>query len=433
MTKILVRAYTNLGYEEVDGTIDSFRKRYLVPWAMHRDGRVVYAEPTSSTPPNTDYLIPYDTQVSQDRRNLCHSELGVIALDKQFSHNALKKVSQGVYNFLEKKSASGENISFVEKFSKCVGQFLYGLSGYNSFGRFVDTDAPFDKREILKESIQAMINPATTLETLVNIHDGVGRSMIDPTDSHLYNKYMTWNKGIRPDNEGELIHRDWRGQKKIKTPDPITKYPNIPPSTLPGNVPSILKSGFSLVRFNQRLSRFPKLQSRHRGTDLYNRIAPKPVPKGIIIRPEVSGNIYWNQLDLRNELFGASPSGTTGTALAAAFTFGDFNQHGELFKEYLFAVIGYLIGGGMHSLHEVLSIVRLLGLEYNTGTLLGYDFEKSPAPTDSKGLVRGIASNNHFPLLPKTFLDSKYFEDWRDEYYDITILGGIHWRYNKFG
>jgi hypothetical protein len=69
---------------------------------------------------------------------------------------------------------------------------------------------------------------------------------------------------------------------------------------------------------------------------------------------------------------------------------------------------------------------------YNTGTLLGYDFSSSPAPSHDKGLVLGQVGKN-FPLLSQTFLSSKDFESWRDAYYDIVILGGTHWKFNSRG
>src|SRR5512135_1427290 len=107
----------------------------------------------------------------------------------------------------------------------------------------------------------------------------------------------------------------------------------------------------------------------------------------------------------------------------------------------------------MHTLHESLSILRLLHLEYNAGTLLGYandaGFKPKPSPfiskvnrydhdgniisrecksfdNDGKGYMRARVVRDSFPLLPKTFLGSKDFERWRDEYYDIVVLGGTH-------
>ena len=70
------------------------------------------------------------------------------------------------------------------------------------------------------------------------------------------------------------------------------------------------------------------------------------VPGGVY--PKLSPVTYFQDLDERNELFGAGPSGTTGTLLAAAMTFG--NLQDEMLKQYMFAIIGYLIGGGVISM-----------------------------------------------------------------------------------
>ena len=35
----------------------------------------------------------------------------------------------------------------------------------------------------------------------------------------------------------------------------------------------------------------------------------------------------------------------------------------------------------------------------------------------------------NYPLLPTKFLNSPEFQAWRDEYYDIVVLGGTHWTY----
>ena len=92
----------------------------------------------------------------------------------------------------------------------------------------------------------------------------------------------------------------------------------------------------------------------------------------------------------------------------------------------MFAVIGYLVGGGMHSLHELLAIMKWLPeqyrMEYNPGSFLRY--EKG---TGGVGLARA----DDFPALPMSFIGSPQFEAWRERYYDIVVLGGIHWMFNR--
>jgi hypothetical protein len=116
-----------------------------------------------------------------------------------------------------------------------------------------------------------------------------------------------------------------------------------------------------------------------------------------------SADAYYDDADLRNVLFGAGISGTTGTLLQAARAFGGITN-GELLKQYVLAIVGYLVGGGMHSYHESMSIAQRVGVPYNPGA--------------------------YQPSLPVAFIYSPQFAQWRDEYYDIVVLGATHWRFN---
>jgi hypothetical protein len=79
------------------------------------------------------------------------------------------------------------------------------------------------------------------------------------------------------------------------------------------------------------------------------------------------------------------------------------------------------VGGGCHSLHESLTVMGYHpDLEYNSSSLLGH----------KGGGVDRRADSASFPMLPMSFLSSSHFTKWRDEYYDITVLGGVHWLLN---
>jgi hypothetical protein len=75
-----------------------------------------------------------------------------------------------------------------------------------------------------------------------------------------------------------------------------------------------------------------------------------------------------------------------------------------MLKEYTLAIIGYLVGGGMHSYHESMVIAQKAGVPYNPGA-----FKDS---------------------LPASFSSSGDFKAWGVQYYDVVYLGAIHWRYN---
>lgn len=173
--------------------------------------------------------------------------------------------------------------------------------------------------------------------------------------------------------------------------------------------------------------RLPAVQPRNRGVDMFRRTVPHYTPQTPIpstARAEVSGVSYYRDLDTRNELFGAGPSGTTGTLIAAGIAFGRLS--GESLRQYLFAIVGYLVGGGMHSLHESLTVMGLIGskhgIVYSAGSLSG--FEK-------KSDILSVVKPGVFPTLPQSFLRSQQFASWRDTYYDIVVLGGTHWMFNS--
>ena len=86
MTRFLIRSFDDPnGYVErdyPDGALPRSREESYVPWGLTADQRVVYAR----TGEHTGWrggggLRPYDSQVSQMRRRLCQSELGLIALN----------------------------------------------------------------------------------------------------------------------------------------------------------------------------------------------------------------------------------------------------------------------------------------------------------------------------------------------------------------
>ena len=493
MGKFLVRDdKSGTGYAEVDNLPNRGDDPYL-PWAVTGARRVVFAPIAASNsvhvggdrpkatplmidakeaPKGTRVLLPenaqsqlrqvermpaglraYDTAVSQERRTMCHTALGLLALTKpRYSRDAVRSVSLGVRVFLTLKLA-GDYHKTQEMFYNGVGKYLYGTTNYLSFGRLSDKDLPkADGNKDLLEANQdrvwwearQILKDGDPLESALNIHDAVGRTCLKQTDGGKFVTYKEWLDKLRAEGDGEMINEGWRGRhdkEKDLVVNSETKWAKIKVegSKLPGSLSASLhseaKHGF--------------IQSRKRGVDKYFRISPKPAPEKV--DPLKSANRYYQDLDHYNELFGAGPSGTTGTLLAAAFTFGYFSVGDEEFKQYMFAIIGYLVGGGMHSLNESLAVLRLLKLEYNIGTMLSYKPVASFKPVNAATVTfkgkdgnpktqtfeghdyRHAKVSDKFPLLPASFTNSKDCDDWRDEYYDIVILGGTHWRQRAAG
>lgn len=84
-------------------------------------------------------------------------------------------------------------------------------------------------------------------------------------------------------------------------------------------------------------------------------------------------------------------SGTTSTLAIAATTFADLQTEAK--REYVLACVAYLVGGGMHTCHEVFWTGRLWQVPYMEG--------------------------QYAPTLPKTFTSSRDYEKWTAEFWDV--------------
>lgn len=402
MAKFLIRDDSKIkGWREVDGPLPRTRQLSYVPWAVTLQGRVVYA-PTGQHRDRARRggMRKYDTAVSQERRRKTQTELGSIVLrNPALTRSAVTKVSTGVKRFLTRKLFTDPKIK--ERYAAKVGKYMYGTK-YYSFGRFSDTLPTGTTSEVAhKMWIQALdtLDAGTSFASVMSIQDAAGK-LLTKADKQ-WATYDRWMTRLRPAGKGELFNPDMRGRKGIR---------GVAPSRIVG-----------IVHEDERLP-LPDVQLHNRAVDRNVRTMRHFSPSERIpddMRAEHSGLVYYRDLDTRNELFGAGPSGTTGTLIAAAKAFAGLD--GELVLQYLLAIVGYLVGGGMHSLHESLTTMRLMGAEYNSSSLLAYE---------RKSDILKVAKSDVFPLLPRSFLGSQQFARWRDTYYDVVILGGIHWMFN---
>ena len=415
MPPLLVRDDSQTsGYKNYTGLLPRTREESYVPWALTPERRVVYARSDQfRNKPSRAGLIPYDTFISKQRRRLCQSALGSIGLrNRSFTSEAVGKVSAGIKRFMIRKLWADRS-GALTTFSTNVAKYLYGTS-YMSFGRVSDTPLrlPDDAQRAWDECI-GILDAGQPLPTIMGLHDQVAIKMIATGDPEKAS-YDTWAGKFRAERSGELFNPNARGRDNHKGTDGKVIQPA--PSTQAGIATATDGGGLAAV------------QLRRRGVDSYARTSfPTASTKApATARDGLSGVEYYQDLDNRNELFGAGPSGTTGTLLSSAMTFGKLDTEGA--RQYLLAIIAYLVGGGMHSLHESLTVVKFMPpemhMEYNPGSFLRHEqVEESH--------IRVTAKTDDFPSLPRTFLASQEFAAWRFDYYDIVVLGGIHWMFNK--
>jgi hypothetical protein len=354
-----------------------------VPWGVTLDNRVVYARVGEHAGfrggSGATRLLPYDTHISQKRRRLAESQLGVLALTwPHFTRNAVEKVSSGVLfylnnRFFEKGKSETQNAVFDQ-----IGHYFY-TKGATGFGRISEAD----KATLGPEKVWFGILDALRtgkLEQQLAIHDAVGRKLLPKLGGDSYTQaYEKWGGDVRED-----WFEDKKRRGRIETEAQQKKQ--VKPTATPGIAAPGTKGTYNMPNVGQ---------SRTRGVDSFARDLHRT--------REPNADAYYDDADVRNLLFGAGISGTTGTLLQAARAFGGITT-GELMKQYVLAIIGYLVGGGMHSYHESMTIAQRVGVPYNPGAFL--------------------------PSLPVSFIYSPQFASWRDQYYDIVVLGATHWRYN---
>ncbi|WP_348756634.1 hypothetical protein [uncultured Aquincola sp.] len=422
MAEFLIRDdAASAGYAVRTGPLPRTREESYMPWALTPDGRVVYAQFKVSSsydwrkPPGKAGLRHYGATEGRQRRALCQSRLGMIALNHLgLSERGVAKVSAGIRQFLTDTAQRDDSIR--ADYQASVGKYAYGLS-YMSFGRFSDKvpSGSMAQAKVWWDAIDALTQ-GKPLAGLMNIHDNVPSKLLakyEPNGS-LIKVYRKWTELFRAEAPGELFHDDdpqsAENRKHGKTDFAPGRGRLGGIKATPSKEGGMLPAGSASIGL---------VQEHKRGVDMYQRKAPaydRRARDAQTVRTKFSAISYWRDLDTRRELFGAGPSGTTGTLLASAMTFG--NLGGEDLKQYCLAIIGYLVGGGCHSLHESLTVMGYHpDLEYHSSSMLGRTGQDTSLRSDA----------GSFPILPQSFLSSHLFPAWRDEFYDITVLGGVHW------
>jgi len=369
-----VRSFNNpRGYDIRQGKLPRSRQESYVPWAIAQDGNVVYAMHRAHRERPRGALQPYNAMISKRRRQECETALGMFALrNHQVARPAVKTVSTALISYLNRCSNADTDKTL---------DVVHGLSRYffsdTSFARLgTRSDAPGDTRIAKIRFFQTL---KATMETgpvpeVLNIQDQVGRVGSRELGGPEKARWVEVNKILRPAYLFDSANRGRRDRADRRNPDPTY---NRTLTTTPGILPT--GTGGDLGQTHQ---------ARERGADRFRRTADSEL------------NAYYYDLDDRNLTFGAGPSGTTGTLLTTAIAFGALS--GEALKQYLFGIIGYLVGGGMHSIHESFTVAALCpGINYSQGSF-----------TD---------------MLPQNFTMTQIYQDWWAKYYDIAELGGTHW------
>ena len=379
MAKFLIRNFSDpKGYTEVtypSASLPRTPTESYVPWAITPVvGRVVYAKTGEHHSfrggGNSSWctLKPYDTLVSQNRRMLAESELGLYALNNAASLDAVRTVSNAIKVYLNRQFWENQAKAKATVFDQ-IGHYFYTAGG-KGFGRISEGTKAGVGVDGVWTNIFATLEQGR-LDQVMAIHDAIGRKVLPVLGGPQLAIYEKW---------GPVLRQNWFDDRNKRG---RADAPQKAAATTAGGIATARSGQVGTVA-----------QSRVRGVDSFRRDEKRT--------REPAADVYYDDLDDRNLLFGAGISGTTGSLLQAAFAFS--NPHGDALRQYVLGIVGYLVGGGMHSYHESMAVAQKAGVAYTPGL--------------------------YVPSLPQNFQMTPFFRTWSEKYYDIVQLGATHWRHS---
>jgi hypothetical protein len=359
--------------------------------ALTEDGRCVFGDPqVAKAARNSFYgrkgskLMYYDDEVERQRRLLCDTVLAQLVLDNPgYAQPGVDNVSHGIRDYwtnLKRNASFGE--AQFEGYVKNEGKYI---SNPTSFGRLPKIVPAADVATPFAATIDQWVGTLAggDLPKVLTIHDTFLkiRCAIDNKGSNLelastFKFRQDWYDKVE---RGRVDSKAFAASKDKKNPKPFVG------SDLPG----LITTDFT-IPYYQALERCQvdlldtRREMRNRGTDMF-------VIDGTKMKPE-----FRDLFSQYNLIFAASASGTTSTLLASAKEFWPgFGTDPQGGLQYLLGCVAYLVGGGMHTCHEV----------FYTGDL-------AQLATHVPG--------KYLNMLPAGFKASRDCGRWSDEFWDLV-------------
>lgn len=389
---------------------------------VNQTGEVVYGplQQRNQIGAATPQIRRYTTQEYKLRRKYCDSALGMLMIDNpQFTQAARTRVTEGIRQFVANMPPppppTPPGATFAQKMQRVHhlaaqpswGALVPGRRGpintVMQAGRHLGSPTSFGRHFGPGFTPVIQAQPMANIARWIRVINGddVPRSM------SLYDVFFEIYVTIESRRPGSAVldtTRDearrrgvreaWfdqggpRGRANRNPKAPTHSIPGIIPNT-PGIVPgaSMAQGIAALQRAgvgNNGLGNYPTAQmTRRRGIDMF-------AVTGALHTPYAQG-LANNRLN-----FSASASGTTSTLIASAMSFfPGILTNNEFYKQYVMACVAYLVGGGMHTCHEVFYTAGLAGtVAYIPGTYLN--------------------------MLPFSFRNSPAYTQWRNEFWDVV-------------
>jgi len=382
--------------------------RAQYPLALTDDGRPVYgiaSQAVRQSSLTSRGMMLYDDEVERQRRLLADSALGQIMIERpRHSEKAITRVSQDIRTWWARKSPTLTRSQLAGPVSGAQN-YLYGAA---SFGRMRGSMPQMEELEHEGTEVTDLL----MLKHLVGLWLAALSGPFLPQIMSLQDYFGRVFKALGPNDNGDVkksaenrryeemlrkVRHKWyedpglRGrtnlgdhQKAMTVKRPGYKAVPVKMSGMPGliTVDFTIPVGDSLDRCGLELSTL-HLQERNRGIDMF------------LTNATTMEENFKRSLGAHNLNFSASASGTTATLFGSAAAFSDLeNWKMEDKKEYVLGCMAYLVGGGMHTCHEVFWTARNLGLPYEDGKYLA--------------------------MLPQTFKQTTDYRKWTAEYWDIV-------------
>lgn len=372
-----------------DRGLEDFKSipKTFFPWAIDAHNQITYIDADYKKDTTSTYrdipipatLMPYTKGVSIERRKKAQTVLAQMALQKpQFCREVIDKVNAGILNYIQDMEQT--NPAIQKNIVSCMRKYMYSEEGFGRLGQKKEGENLTDEN-LYQKCLDILQCPKNyELSSVLAVQDFMGRVVFaklkgTPEQEKTFKEY---GEKVRPasifgSNTDSEAHKEMlRGRIRQPGKAQATNVPGIYPQTT---------QPYEYAK-NEYV-----LQQRARGIDIWG------------MKPEqlTAANIEIMQ---HNLVFGAGPSGSTGTLLQAAHLFGGKLTEEQL-KQYAFAIVGYLVGGGMHSYHEVMKIAALVDCPYQVGA--------------------------YEPSLPESFTRSNDYNKWCANYYDIAVLGQRSW------
>ncbi len=345
---------------------------------LSQDG-VIFGNKTGAWTYNTrgPRLMHYDDEVERQRRMLCDTALAQIILDNpKYANPTISEVCQGVQLYWTdlKKRLGGATFEQIATDARHI-------SNPTSFGRL--PPAPLSKTDI--DQVRGVIDG-----WMLQFKSGDLPKIMSLFDIFLQ-IYHSQETGVGTSVEAQRkanLRPEWYDLEASRGRGPRFKEKSVQDAIKPTTMPGLLSPDFT-IPIAQPLERCGidlltmRTESRKRGTDMFLIQATKLQPA------------FRTMLEQSNMVFSASASGSTSSLLTSGKTFHpDKLTKPEALKEFLMGCVAYLVGGGMHTCHEVFVTGKLAGMDYLHG--------------------------KYQTMLPESLTKSQHYAHWETEFWEIV-------------